>query len=84
MSESDLHRLAVAVETLSGTMREGFATVRGDINVLSTREARNAEDIRGLEERTTRLEDRRFPLTVTNGIMSVAAVALSLYVALGK
>lgn len=84
MSDPDVHRLAVAMETLNGTVREGFAAVRGDINLLA-REARdNADDIKDLGIRVSGLEARRFPLSVTNSLMSVGAVVLSLYVALGK
>lgn len=70
----DLERSIANLHRLTET---GFATVRGDINVLSTKESRNAQDIVDLEQRLGTLEERRFPLHVVGGIMSVAAVGLS-------
>lgn len=63
----DLHRLT---ET-------GFATVRGDINVLATKESRNSGDIEDLDDRLVKLEERRFPLPMIGGIMGIAGVCVS-------
>jgi hypothetical protein len=81
---TDLHRLAVAVERLAGDLNTGVATLRGDINVLATKESRNASDILDVEQRVTALEERRFPLPTIGGIMGVAGVVISLVSALGR
>lgn len=84
MSDPDLHRLAVAVEQLSGHLNTGVATLRGDINVLATREQHNSDDITELRAEVNELKGRRFPFQVTSGIMSVAAVCVAAYAAAGK
>lgn len=84
MSPDETHRLALAVESLRGTVETGFAAVRGDINVLATRESRNAADIAELDTRVKDLEGRRFPLPTIGGLCGVAAVLLSVVQVLGK
>jgi len=84
MSDPDLHRLAVAVESLSGKMDTGIAAVRGDINLVAQAQSRTAEDVLDVTNRVKALEERRFPLAVTSGTMGVAAVAVSVYAAFGK
>lgn len=84
MSEAEIHRLAVAVETLSGKMDTGVATLRGDINLLAQAQHGTHEDVRDIDLRVKDLEGRRFPLAVTSGTMGVAAVAVSVYAAFGK
>jgi hypothetical protein len=84
VSDPEIHRLAVALEALNGTMSTGFASVRGEIQLLARGEHQNGEDIDKLDERVGRLEERRWPLQITQGIMSVAAVAVAGYAALNK
>lgn len=84
MTQDETHRLALAVESLRGTVETGFAAVRGDINVLATRESRNASDIEKLDTRVENLESRRFPLPTIGGLCGVAAVLLSVIQVLGK
>lgn len=84
MSPDETHRLALAVEQLRGTVETGFAAVRGDINVLATRESRNAADISELDDRVKDLESRRFPLPTIGGLCGVAAVLLSVVQVMGK
>jgi hypothetical protein len=84
MSDPDLHRLAVAVESLSGKMDTGIAAVRGDINLVAQAQSRTHDDVDKLDLRVKDLEGRRFPLAVTSGTMGVAAVAVSVYAAFGK
>jgi hypothetical protein len=81
---ADLHRLALAMEQLNGTVQTGFATVRGDINLLARAEHQNGEDIDKLDTRVGKLEERRWPLQITQGVMSVAAVAIAGYAAIGR
>lgn len=81
---ADLHRLALAMERVNGTMETGFATVRGDINLLARAERQNGEDIEKLEGRVEKLEERRWPVQITQGVMSVAAVAIAGYAAIGR
>jgi len=83
-TDPELHRMALAMEQLNGTVQTGFATVRGDINLLARAERQNGQDIKELEERMGKLEERRWPVQVTQGVMSVAAVAIAGYVAIGR
>ena len=83
-SADDLHRMALAMETLNGTVQTGFATVRGDINLLARAERQNGEDIDKLDSRVGKLEERRWPIQITQGVMSVAAVAIAGYAAIGR
>lgn len=83
-TDPELHRLALAVEQLNGTVQTGFATVRGDINLLARAERQNGEDIEKLEGRVDKLDERRWPVQITQGVMSVAAVAIAGYVAIGR
>lgn len=83
-SSDDLHRVALAMETLNGTVQTGFATVRGDINLLARAERQNGEDIDKLDSRVGKLEERRWPVQITQGVMSVAAVAIAGYAAIGR
>lgn len=77
MSPDDNHRLALALETLNGTVQTGFATIRGDINLLSRAEHENGKSIESLDKRVSDLEGRRFPLPTIGGIMGVAGVLVS-------
>lgn len=81
---SDLHRLAVAVERLSGRLDTAAAEIRGDIGVVHRDVQQNTRDIGELETRVTGLEARRMPLTVTSSVMSVSAVVVSAYAAFGR
>ena len=76
--------MALAMETLNGTVQTGFATVRGDINLLARAERQNGEDIDKLDSRVGKLEERRWPIQITQGVMSVAAVAIAGYAAIGR
>lgn len=73
----DLHRLALAMEQMNGTMQTGFATVRGDINLLARGEQTNTTRIENLEEDVAELQKTRFPWPVITGICAVGALALS-------
>jgi hypothetical protein len=83
-SADDLHRVALEMERLNGTVQQGFTAVRGDINLLARAEYENGQDIDKLDTRLGKLEERRWPLQITQGVMSVAAVAVAGYVAVGK
>ena len=74
---TDIHRLAIAVERLAGEMNTGVATLRGDINVLATREHSNGLRIAELESDVEELKGRRFPLPTIGGLMGVAGVGIS-------
>lgn len=75
--DPELHRLALAVEALHGTVQTGFATVRGDINLLARGEQLNTGRIEKLEEDVDQLKGSRFPWPVITGICAVSALALS-------
>lgn len=75
--DPELHRLALAVEGLSGKMETGFATVRGDINLLSRGESTNARRLDAVEEDVEELKKSRFPWPVITGVCAVSALALS-------
>lgn len=77
MTQDDAHRLALALEALRGSVDTGFATIRGDINLLARAENHNREDIAALDGRVKSLEDRRFPIPTIGGIMGVAGVCVS-------
>lgn len=80
----EIHRLAVAVERLAGEMNTGVATLRGDINVLATREHSNANAITDLRKDVDALQERRFPLPHIGGLCGIAAVVLSVIQTFGK
>ena len=77
MTADEAHRLALALEALRGSVDTGFATIRGDINLLARAENHNREDIADLDGRVKSLEDRRFPIPTIGGIMGVAGVCVS-------
>lgn len=77
MSPDDAHRLELLIT-------EGFATVRGDINVMATRESHNSEKITELRVDVDELQARRFPLPVIGGLCGVVAVLLSVVQVIGK
>lgn len=77
MSPDETHRLALALESLRGTVETGFATVRGDINLLARGEHHNTQRITDLEDDVEELKARRFPLPTIGGIMGVAGVIVS-------
>lgn len=80
MPPDETHRIALALEALKGSVDSGIAAVRGDINLLAHRTQDNRDDIDELDGRVKGLEDRRFPLPVISGLMSVAAVVISVVV----
>jgi len=82
--DPDLHRLALAVERLDGTMQTGFATVRGDINLLARAEQHNREHIADLETEVEKLKGSRFPWPVIMSVCSVGALALSGFSMVGR
>lgn len=83
-TDPDLHRLALAVENLNGTVQTGLTAVRGDINLLARGESENTRRIGELETDVKSLQDRRWPVQITQGVMSVAAVAIAGYAAMGR
>lgn len=77
MTQDEAHRLAIALETLRGTVETGFATVRGDINLLARGEQMNAAELQSMDVRMRALEERRFPLPTIGGIMGVAGAVFA-------
>lgn len=77
MTQDEAHRLALALEGLRGTVETGFATVRGDINLLARGEAMNVRETQELDARVSALEARRFPLPTIGGIMGVAGAVFA-------
>lgn len=82
--DPDMHRMALALEQLSGKMDTGFATVRGDINLLSRGEAANARRIDGVEEDVEELKKTRFPWPVITGVVACGALAMSAFQMTGR
>lgn len=76
-TDGELHRLALAMETLKGSMDTGFSTVRGDINLLARGESYNAQKLQDLEKDVDDLKSRRFPLPAIGGLMGIASVCVS-------
>lgn len=62
-------------------METGFATVRGDINLLSRGEHSNVRRIEHLEEDVEELKERRVPLLLAGPLLSLGALGVSAYVA---
>jgi hypothetical protein len=79
MGPDETHRLALALESLKGLMEAGFATVRGDINLLSRGEHRNTERIENLESDVDKLKERRFPIQLIGSVCVVGSLALSVF-----
>lgn len=77
MSPDETHRLAIAVENLRGTVQEGFAVVRGDLNLLARGENHNTRRLDDLEGDVEELKARRFPIPTIGGLMGVAGVGIS-------
>lgn len=77
MTQDEAHRLALALEAVRGTMETGFATVRGDINLLARGEQMNASELQAMDTRVSALEARRFPLPTIGGIMGVAGAVFA-------
>jgi hypothetical protein len=78
VSPGEAQRIEIALESLRGTMNSGFATLRGDINLLARGEHNNTRAIDDLGDRVGSLEERRFPLPVLGGILGVVGVLISL------
>lgn len=77
MTGDEARVLEIQLARMEGSMTTGFATIAGQIQLLDRGERNNARDIEEVETRVSSLEQRRFPLPVVGGIMSVCAVALS-------
>ena len=84
MSPDETHRLALALEAMRGTMETGFATLRGDINMLARGESANTARIDDLEDEVDAIKSRQFPLHVVGGLCVVGSLALSVFTLLGK
>lgn len=84
MSPDETHRLAIALEGLRGTVETGFATVRGDINLLARGELSNKERIDDLEDEVDAIKARQFPTHVIGGLCAFISVALSAFSFLGR
>lgn len=82
MSPDEGRALERAIADLQRTTETGFATVRGDINLLARGEALNVAETQKLVVRVAALEDRRFPLPTIGGLMGVLAVGVSVVTAL--
>lgn len=83
-TDGELHRIALAMETMRGAMDTGFATVRGDINVLATRETSALRRLDEVEADVESLKQRRFPLPTIGGLMGVAGVCVSVFALIQK
>lgn len=63
---------------------EGFSAVRGDINRLAQSQGHTAQEVEDHEGRLRVLEKAKVPERFVQGILSMAAIAVALYAALGK
>lgn len=77
MTNEEAHRLELQMAGLQRTVETGFATVRGDLNLLARGEQLNISETQKHDVRIQALEDRRFPLQIVSGVVSVAAVGLA-------
>lgn len=84
MTGDEARALELALHRLEGAVNTGFARVQGELNLLSRGEAATAQDVQDLRSDVNALKDRSFPLPVITGIMSVAAVGLSLASMVGR
>lgn len=83
-TDGELSRIAVAMERMNGEMATGFATVRGDINLLARGEQANSRRLDDVEADVEKLKGGRFPWPVITGICAVAAFALSGFQMVGR
>ena len=77
MTNEEAHRLELQIAGLQRTVETGFTGVEGRVNLLIRGEEYNARELQDHDQRLTALEERRFPLQVVSGIVSVAAVGMA-------
>lgn len=77
MSPDGEHRLELLIV-------QGFEAVRGDINQLAMTQGHTAQEVEDHEGRLRTLERAKVPERFVQGILSMAAIAVALYAALGK
>lgn len=75
--------ISVELANLRGDVREGFAQVRGQLELISQAQNATAQDLSDLEARVSDLEARRLPLAplaamsgVVSALVAVIAVLL--------
>jgi hypothetical protein len=77
--------VGAALATLRGEMAAGFERLDGKLNLISSAQATTARDIeatnarvKAVEDRTTALEERRWPLGVLTVLATVVAAVAAI------
>ncbi|MFI0914297.1 hypothetical protein [Streptomyces abikoensis] len=78
----DQAAVAVELERLRGSVDTGFARLEGRLDVLLQRTDTVEADIVALEQRITALERGRWPLPSLAALVGLAALLVSVYVAI--
>ncbi|MFZ3569407.1 hypothetical protein ACNYS0_20875 [Streptomyces sp. BH034] len=84
MTPPESTQVAVELERLRGAVDTGFATLNGRLDVALQRTDQTEKDISDLEQRLSALERARWPLPSVAALVSVLALGIAIYEALGK
>lgn len=78
----DQATVAVELERLRGSVDTGFATLNGKLEVALQRTTALESDIAALNQRVATLEKGRWPLPSLAALVGLAALLVSVYVAI--
>lgn len=84
MTPPESTQVAVELERLRGAVDTGFATLNGRLDVALQRTDQTEKDIDELNQRIAALERARWPLPSVAALVSLAALGITVYQALGN
>ncbi|MFE7947424.1 hypothetical protein [Streptomyces sp. NPDC057426] len=79
MTPTESGQVALELERMHGTMKEGFARVDGALALLVQRSDQTDKDIEDLRQDVENLKRNRWPLPAVAAITGCAALGLTLY-----
>ncbi|MGD6761341.1 hypothetical protein ACOKM5_20620 [Streptomyces sp. BH097] len=84
MTPPESTQVAVELERLRGAVDTGFATLNGRLDNVLQRADQTEKDIDELSQRVAALERARWPLPSVAALVSIIALGITVYEALGK
>ncbi|MFI8104695.1 hypothetical protein [Streptomyces sp. NPDC086023] len=84
MTPEDTTRVAVELAEIRGEIREGFAVIRGQLDLALQRTGQAETDIDDLDKRLAALERARWPLPSIAAATGAAGLGVALYQLVAK
>ncbi|MET8475444.1 hypothetical protein ABZY90_19490 [Streptomyces sp. NPDC006422] len=84
MTPPESTQIALELERLRGSVDTGFATLNGRLDTALQRATQTEKDLDELEQRVLALERARWPLPSVAALVSVAALGIAVYEAVGR